>query len=364
METASVIELLRRGTDEARRELRLRGVLRSAAAVSTGDYAEWLAASQLGVQRMPQSQQGFDLAPLPDGTRVQVKGRRVSDVGRVPPIYGHLHALDDREFDALALVLLEADWSVRESWWVPWEAVKRIGRWNERRHDWRVSVRGRWHSDAAVAPLDLSAATPAAERRWGAVEPPRAPVAPAPVIRRPVAALGRPGPRHAVSAPRAAPPPATRVSPANASVLELVRAFEAGDGSAGPELRRRSVLEGSPASPAGEYARHLVAEHLGGHRVAGEGYGVVSDGERLQVPGRHRKAHRDPSFWSVRYDPENQEFDAVVVVLFEVDFSVAEAWRVPWDAVGRLAVRYRGTGYRLPVGGPWRHDPAVRRVPL
>jgi hypothetical protein len=139
--------------------------------------------------------------------------------------------------------------------------------------------------------------------------------------------------------------------------------YEAGDRGVGRELRRLGVLDSSPASPAGEYARHLVAEHVGGHRVDADGYEVVVDGKRLLVRGRHRKALRDPSFWSVRHQPHGREFDVAFLVLFERDFSVAEAWRISREAVERLALRYRGD-CRLSVGGAWRHDPAVERVLL
>lgn len=65
------------------------------------------------------------------------------------------YELDAREFDFIAAVLLEVDWTVREAWWVPWEAVPRVARWSARRHHWRLPVFGRWKSDGAVRPLDL-----------------------------------------------------------------------------------------------------------------------------------------------------------------------------------------------------------------
>jgi len=99
--------------------------------------------------------------------------------------------------------------------------------------------------------------------------------------------------------------------------------------------------------------------------VSERGYGVVADGQRLQVRGRHRKSYRDPTYFAVSYDPEvEQQFDALVAVLFETGFQVAGAWLVPWAAVPRLTVSYRRTGYRLMVGGPWRDDREVTRLRL
>lgn len=349
---SSVLELLRQGTEDAHVELRRRGVLRSAARNPTGDYAEWIVARQLGAERAVQSQIGYDLLQ-PDGVRVQVKGRRMSG-GPLPQKFGNLYELDAREFDFIAAVLLDVDWTVREAWWVPWEAVPRVARWSARRHHWRLPVSGRWKNDGAVTPLDLrlgesDALSPLNQRAGGS--PASRPQSANPSL-------------SAVT--RAVAPSKCKTSGSNPETIRaLVASYADGKRTVGEELRRLGVFEGRPAWPAGEYAHHLVARNLSGHRVSESGYGAVANGQRLQVRGRHRKSYRDPTYFAVDVDADaEQQFDALVAVLFETNFRVAGAWLIPWVIVPRVTVRYRRTGYRLMVGGRWRDDQDVKLLRL
>jgi len=348
----SVLELLRQGSDKAHSQLRQRGVLRSAARNPTGDYAEWLVAKQLGAERAVQSQLGYDLLQA-DGVRVQVKGRRMSG-GPPPQKFGTLYQLEAREFDFVAAVLLEVDWTVREAWWVPWEAVSRVARWSERRHHWRLNVSGRWKSDAAVSTLDLRLAEGEALRPLDDPERDSTSRAAPPAV----------PPKGA--RPRVAPRSSSQVSESKPDAIRaLIRQYSDGDRGVAAELRRRGVFEGTPAWAAGDYAHYLVARHLGGRHVSESGYGVVADGQRLQVRGRHRKTHRDPTYFAVDLKPDSEQlFDALVAVLFETDFTLSGAWMIPWKIVPRVAVKYRRTGYRLMVGGRWRDDPEVVALPL
>lgn len=67
--------------------------------------------------------------------------------------------------------------------------------------------------------------------------------------------------------------------------------------------------------------------------------------------------HRDD------FDPEEPRFDSFVYVRFEHDFTVLEAWTLPWKAL-RDHAQPHGMGWWLPLTGPWRGDPRVARLAL
>jgi hypothetical protein len=349
----TVRDLLAIGTDDAHVELRRRHVLRSGARNPTGDVAEWLVAQQLGVSLAPPGQLGYDLV-APDGSRVQIKGRRVHGAGRGPAVFGTIVNLDGQEFDWIACVLLDLDWSVKEAWAVPHEAVSRVGHWSERHHQWRIPVAGSWRRDHAVRSLDLSLAEAAADHR------------PETVSSMPTAAPTAPKRPEAVTSDAQVAAFGSTSCDERERIRALVHAASDGERSARDELQLLGVLDGAAAHPAGEYARHLVAAHYGGRRTQGRGHGhevVLSGGERLQVRGRHRKAHRDPKFFALDFDP-GAGTSAVIAVLFETDFTVSCAWRVPWLHIERLAYHYRDHAWRLAVHGQWRRDVAVEGVDL
>jgi hypothetical protein len=117
-------------------ELRDRGLTRSNN-IPTGDYAEHLVARHFGVSLENNSRKGYDLRLNdPDRTRVQVKARRVNRKGRRGPS-GPIRDLrdcryEDRQFDLLVVVVFEYDYSIRETWQLPWEVVKKYAGWSER----------------------------------------------------------------------------------------------------------------------------------------------------------------------------------------------------------------------------------------
>jgi hypothetical protein len=98
METRSLLSLYR----GILRELKSRGVIRTENA-PTGDYAEYLVARGLGGVLAMNSKKSWDVQ-LPNGDRIQVKARVVSD----PPRAGQrqLSPFRSFEFDATVVVLL------------------------------------------------------------------------------------------------------------------------------------------------------------------------------------------------------------------------------------------------------------------
>uniref|UniRef100_UPI0035B0F975 hypothetical protein n=1 Tax=Paenirhodobacter enshiensis TaxID=1105367 RepID=UPI0035B0F975 len=97
-------------------ELRSRGVLRTANN-PTGDLAEYLFCAAFGWTQAPNSERGFDAAG-PDGTRFQIKGRRVHR--RNPS--RQLSAIRDLagvHFDVLAGVIFDDDFRVVRAALIP-----------------------------------------------------------------------------------------------------------------------------------------------------------------------------------------------------------------------------------------------------
>ncbi len=112
---------------KAENELLRRGVIRSGRLA--GDYAEWLVQQTLGGKlAQSQAERGYDLE-LPDGKRVQVKGRRET-AGR-PPTHWDFTRLDFQEFVG---VVFDHDFHVVAAYRADVKAVEDLGRAGGRKH--------------------------------------------------------------------------------------------------------------------------------------------------------------------------------------------------------------------------------------
>ncbi len=85
----------------------------------TGEIGEFAASEIMGLELTGARQEGYDAIRSSDGSRIQVKARRLVSVnpGRVPKID------TDKEFDSVMLVMLGKDYKVREIWEARREAV-------------------------------------------------------------------------------------------------------------------------------------------------------------------------------------------------------------------------------------------------
>jgi hypothetical protein len=128
------------------------------------------------------------------------------------------------------------------------------------------------------------------------------------------------------------------------------------------ELRERGVIRSSNA-PAGDYAELLVQRATGGELAPNSqrSWDVLSaDGQRLQVKAR---VMTDPKVAGERQLSmfRSWEFDAAVIVLFDDEFRVWRAARIPADelkARGRFVEHVRGfrimaTDSLLDTGDDW-----------
>lgn len=110
-------------------ELRRRNIVRSKNN-PTGDYAEWLVATKLGLELCSKSTKGCD-AIDPLGVRYQIKGRRVTADNPSRQL-GVIRNLEGNDFDVLIAVVLDAAWGVLAAARMPRELVTEVSAF--RRH--------------------------------------------------------------------------------------------------------------------------------------------------------------------------------------------------------------------------------------
>ena len=105
-------------------ELRRRGVVRTNNA-PTGDYAEFLVAAHLGGELATNSKKSWDVQ-LSDQTRIQVKGRVLGGASRRGD--RQLSTIRSWDFDVLAVVLFNDDYSVFQAALVPASIARNLAR--------------------------------------------------------------------------------------------------------------------------------------------------------------------------------------------------------------------------------------------
>lgn len=130
------------------------------------------------------------------------------------------------------------------------------------------------------------------------------------------------------------------------------------------ELRERNIVRTSNA-PLGDYTEWLVAHHLNLNLEANSkaGFDATTKGDdktRIQIKGR-RPTEANPSRQlSVIRKYDEKDFDELVAVIFNEDFTVKEAYRMPHEVIGRYA-KYRPhpNGHVLILQGPVLEDDQV-----
>lgn len=101
-------------------ELRHRNVIRSNNN-PTGDYAEWLVSTALGLTLETNSSKGFDAIDS-KGLRYQIKSRRITSENKSTQL-GVIRNLDGKDFDFLVAVIFNTDWQVRYAAKIPHQAI-------------------------------------------------------------------------------------------------------------------------------------------------------------------------------------------------------------------------------------------------
>ncbi len=90
-------------------ELKDRGIARSNNN-PVGDYTEWLVTTKLGLELQSNSNMGYD-AVGPDGTKYEIKGRRVTE-SKPSRQLSHIRGLDECRFDYLMAVIFGEDYRI------------------------------------------------------------------------------------------------------------------------------------------------------------------------------------------------------------------------------------------------------------
>jgi hypothetical protein len=120
-------------------------------------------------------------------------------------------------------------------------------------------------------------------------------------------------------------------------------------------------MAAATATRAREWAADVLdAEDVG----TGASYHIRDGtGRRIRVAGRHIRA-RQPNFFALGATLDGNPFDDLVVVLFNTDWSIRYAYRLPLHAAIAHHRQPGQQGCRLMIVGDddWRSDPAVERL--
>jgi hypothetical protein len=117
-------------------ELRRRAVVRTSNA-PLGDYAEYLFSAALGLKLESNSKAGHD-ATGPDGSKYQIKSRRVVSTSRAARQLSVFRGLPEAKFDVLAAVLFDGQCKVIRAVLVPHAIVLQRSVYAQHVNGWRL----------------------------------------------------------------------------------------------------------------------------------------------------------------------------------------------------------------------------------
>ncbi len=122
----------------------------------------------------------------------------------------------------------------------------------------------------------------------------------------------------------------------HASVRDLLSVFA----NVMEQLRERGVVRSSN-NPVADYCESLVARALALKplRRSNKGADAIdeSDGKKYEIKGRRITKHNPSTQLSVIRDLDSHHFDYLVGVLFDDNFGVTHAHRIPYDVVKDVA---------------------------
>ena len=116
------------------RELKRRGTINTTNN-PVGDYAETLFCRALNLEQSPNSQRDVD-ATDPGGIRYQIKGRRLT-LHNPSRQLGDLRRIPDKNFDVLAAVLFNEDFSIMRVALIPHFVVAERSKYVKATNSWR-----------------------------------------------------------------------------------------------------------------------------------------------------------------------------------------------------------------------------------
>ena len=113
-----------------------------------GDYTEWLVSTTLGLELANNSAAGYD-ATAQDGTRYQIKGRRVTPDNPSRQLSA-IRNLDAKDFDVLIAVIFNAEFNVINAVQVPHETVGKYASYRKHVNAHILHIRGDILNDPQV----------------------------------------------------------------------------------------------------------------------------------------------------------------------------------------------------------------------
>ncbi|MCJ7490585.1 MAG: hypothetical protein MUP15_00230 [Dehalococcoidia bacterium] len=105
------------------------------------------------------------------------------------------------------------------------------------------------------------------------------------------------------------------------------------------ELQARGVVR-TRNNPVADYAEWLTSQRLGLDLAANSraGYDAIGpNGDRFQIKSRRLASSRGSRQLSVIRNLAAKQFDYLIAIVFDNDFIVTEAYKMPHDVIGRFA---------------------------
>jgi hypothetical protein len=118
--------------------LRSRGTTRSANN-PVADYAEGICEKALNLKLNKKSTTGYD-GTDPDGKKIEIKARRITKENGSRQLSA-IRGIDKHQFDLLAGILFNADFTVMKGCLIPHETIKEYGKRNEHSNSHRFLLR-------------------------------------------------------------------------------------------------------------------------------------------------------------------------------------------------------------------------------
>lgn len=132
------------------------------------------------------------------------------------------------------------------------------------------------------------------------------------------------------------------------------------------ELKSRKVVR-TQNNPIGDYTEWLVADRLNLTLAenSAAGYDAVNrKGIRFQIKGRRVTPRNSSRQLSAIRKLESKDFDFLIGVIFDSDFKIIEAVRVPHKIIGKYAKYSKHqNAHILHLKGDILNDPEVKGIP-
>ncbi len=145
------------------------------------------------------------------------------------------------------------------------------------------------------------------------------------------------------------------------SVTKLLKTY----GDIIRELRNRGVVRSSN-NPTADYAEYIVCKKLK-LKIAPsntKSYDALDRlGKKYQIKSRRLTIENKTQLFGVIRDVKKANFDFVLGVIFDEDFTLKEVWKIPRSAIIRHAkYSHHQRGHIINMLGSIRRDKSVKKV--